>query len=267
MSCDSRQFYSELDIGVARPSPDELAAVPHHFIACRSVKNPYNVYTYEQEAIACIEKLFLSHDDVVAVGGSGLYIEALCHGVSVMPDPVPGLREQLQQQLRDEGVESLRQMLKLLDPDYYARVDLANGVRIQRALEVCLTTGRPYSQVIQQERPQRPFRIQYEVIERDRTELRQRIDQRVDQMMAAGLEQEARRLYPLRHLNTLNTVGYKEFFAVWDQTELQVSSTSVTDLRLKTPVSNPKFQVASAIKLNTWHYAKKQLTWLKKFIG
>lgn len=230
---------------MARPSPDELAAAPHHFIACRSVGTPYNVFTYEQEALACLDRLFSVHDDVVAVGGSGLYIEALCHGVSVMPDPAPELRAQLQQQLRDEGIESLRGMLKMLDPHYYARVDLANGVRIQRALEVCLTTGRPYSQVIQQERPPRPFRIQHIIIERDRAELRRRINLRVDQMMAAGLPNEARRLLPQRHLNTLNTVGYKEFFTAWDQSDHP-------DLNA----------VADTIKLNTWHYAKKQLTWL-----
>lgn len=254
VSCDSRQFYSELDIGVARPAPDELAAAPHHFIACRSVQQPYNVFTYEQEAIACIERLFAEHDEVVAVGGSGLYIEALCHGVSLMPDPAPELRQQLQQQLRDEGIESLRSMLRMLDPDYYAQVDLANGVRIQRALEVCLTTGRPYSRVIQQERPPRPFRIRCEVVERDRAELRRRIDRRVDQMISAGLPDEARRLYPLRRLNTLNTVGYKEFFAAWDQSPAAGPS-SAADLS----------PIADAIKLNTWHYAKKQLTWLAKW--
>ena len=119
MSCDSRQFYYELDIGVARPTPDELAAVPHHFIACRSITDPYNVFSYEQEAIACINRLFQSHDHVVAVGGSGLYIEAICNGIALLPDPDPALRQRLQQQLKDEGVESLRAMLRNLDPDYY----------------------------------------------------------------------------------------------------------------------------------------------------
>ena len=235
-----------MNIGVARPSPEELSAVKHHLIACRSVQEPYNVFTFEQDALRLLDVLFQQHDTVVAVGGSGLYIEALCHGISVLPDPTPELRKTLQLKLRDEGVESLRAMLKTLDPDYYSQVDLANGVRIQRALEVCLTTGKPYSQLIQQPRTPRPFTIETIVIERPREELRKRIDQRVDQMIADGLEEEAHRLYPLRHLNALNTVGYKEFFNLWEG--INTSSLSPAD----------------AIKLNTWHYAKKQLTWLKK---
>ena len=236
-----------MDIGVARPTPDELSTVPHHFIACRSVKEPYNVFTFEQDALSLLDTLFQRHDTVVAVGGSGLYIEALCYGISVLPDPTPELRNMLQQKLRTEGVESLRSMLRTLDPDYYSQVDLANGVRIQRALEVCITAGQPYSQLINQPHQPRPFTIETIVIERQRDELRQRINQRVDQMLANGLEEEARRLYTLRHLNTLNTVGYKEFFTLWNCHGLSAH------------ISPP----AEAIKLNTWHYAKKQLTWLK----
>ena len=133
ISADSRQFYSELDIGVARPSPDELAAAPHHFIACRSVLEPYNVFTYQQEALALTRQLFQQHDTLVAVGGSSLYIQALTRGINILPDPTPELRASLQRQLHDEGIQSLRALLKSLDPDYYARVDLANPVRIQRA--------------------------------------------------------------------------------------------------------------------------------------
>ena len=239
-----------MDIGVARPTSEQLAAAPHHFIACRSIHNPYNVFTYEQDAINLLNTLFQQHDTVIAVGGSGLYIEALCHGISVLPDPTPELRHSLQQKLRTEGVESLRAMLRTLDPDYYTQVDLANGVRIQRALEVCITAGKPYSQLINQPRHHRPFTIEALVIERPREELRERINQRVDQMIADGLEAEARRLYPLRHLTPLNTVGYKEYFTLWERNE-QTS-----------PIPYPP----DAIKLNTWHYAKKQLTWLKKYI-
>lgn len=254
VSCDSRQFYSELDIGVARPSPEELAAVPHHFIACRSVEDPYNVFSYEQEALQTLDVLFQRHDTVIAVGGSGLYIEALCRGISVLPDPTPQLRAELQQKLRTEGVESLRLMLKQLDPDYYAQVDLANGVRIQRALEVCLTAGKPYSQLIRQPHKPRPFTIETTILERDRDELRERINRRVDMMMDSGLEEEARRLFPLRHLTPLNTVGYKEFFLLWEEGQGSY------------PLSqSQRQQVAEAICLNTWHYAKKQLTWLKKY--
>ena len=248
VSCDSRQFYTEMDIGVARPSPEELASVPHHFIACRSVQNPYNVFTFEQDALRLLDTLFQQYETVVAVGGSGLYIEALCHGISVLPDPSPDLRESLQNKLRNEGVESLRAMLRTLDPDYYFQVDLANGVRIQRALEVTLTAGKPYSQLINLPRQPRPFSIQSVIIERPREELRQRINQRVDQMIANGLEEEAHRLYPLRHLTALNTVGYKEFFTLWEST------------------TTSPLPPADAIKLNTWHYAKKQITWLKKHV-
>lgn len=253
LSCDSRQFYSELDIGVARPSAEELAAAKHHFIACRSVQDPYNVFTYEQDALACLEKLFERHDTVVVVGGSGLYIDALRNGIALLPDPTPELRQELQRKLKEEGVESLRAMLRVMDPEYYAKVDLANGVRIQRALEVCITSGRTYTEMISQPLPQRPFAVETVVIERERETLRERINLRVDQMMAQGLETEARRVYPLRHLPPLNTVGYKEFFDLWDEMGSPLPLSSVQQQ-----------QVADAIKLNTWHYAKKQLTWLKK---
>lgn len=254
VSCDSRQFYTELNIGVARPSADELSAAPHHFIACRSVTDPYNVSTYEHEALDCIQRIHQQHDVAIVVGGSGLYIDAVRCGISVLPDPAPELRQSLQQKLRDEGVESLRSMLKILDPDYYHQVDLANGVRIQRALEVSLTTGRPYSQVIRQALPPRPFAVETIIVQRDRDELRQRINSRVDIMMSQGLEAEARSVFHLRHLNTLNTVGYKEFFALWGDSPFVLDPAQ-------------KQQVADAIKLNTWHYAKKQLTWIKKKFG
>ena len=252
ISADSRQCYSELNIGVARPTPEELAAAPHHFIACRSVQEPYNVFTYQQEAHTLMRRLFEEHDTLVAVGGSSLYIEALTHGISVLPDPSPELRASLKRQLAEEGIGSLRAMLQKLDPEYYQRVDLANPVRIQRALEVCITAGKPYSELIARPTEAGDFSVEPVVIERSREELRERIRTRVDQMMAAGLEEEARGLYPLRHLQPLNTVGYKEFFALWEK---QFS------------ILNSQFSIPDAIALNTWHYAKKQLTWLKKAKG
>ncbi len=255
VSCDSRQFYHELNIGVARPSPEELAEAPHHFIACRSVTDPYNVFSYEQEALSLLQDLFQTHDTIIAVGGSGLYIQALSQGIARLPDPDPDLRSQLQEKLRNEGVESLRSMLRALDPDYYNTVDLANGVRIQRALEVTLTAGKPYSQLINQPPQPRPFNIVPTVITHPRELLRQRIDRRVDQMMQSGLEDEARQLFPLRHLNTLNTVGYKEFFSFWETNG--GSPSPLTAIQ--------RNQIADTIRLNTWHYAKKQLTWLNKY--
>ena len=243
VSCDSRQFYREMRIGVARPTDEELAAVPHHFIACRSVTEPYNIFDYEQDALRVINRLFETHENVIAVGGSGLYIDALLHGVSPMPDPTPELRARLQQM----PLEEKRAQLKLLDPDYYTHVDLRNPVRLQRALEVCLMTGRPYSEVIaDQPRTERPFETEVRVLSLSATDLRQRIDCRVDMMMQEGLLDEVQSLLPYRQLNTLNTVGYRELFPVLD-------GTASLD------------EAVAAIKLNTWHYARKQRTWFKRY--
>lgn len=243
VSCDSRQFYRELSIGVARPSDEELAAVPHHFIACRSVTEPYNIYDYEHDAMAVVARLMETHDTVVAVGGSGLYIDALRATPAVLPSPTAELRSMLQQM----PLEEKRAQLRLLDPDYYARVDLRNPVRLQRALEVCLTAGRPYSQVLaDQQTAPRPFAIEMQVLSMEPAALRERIDRRVDRMMADGLLDEVRQLLPYRHLNTLNTVGYRELFPVLD-------GHAAVD------------EAVAQIKLNTWHYARKQLTWIKRY--
>ena len=245
LSCDSRQFYSELDIGVARPSPAELAAAPHHFIACRSVCNPYNVFNYEHDALALLDRLFNQHDEVIAVGGSGLYIDALCNGINIMPDPAPELRAELSQKIKDGLLDELLEELKIRDPQYYAVVDRNNPIRIQRALEVIRTTGRPYSEIIDNPLPERPFEITKIALHCERDELRRRIGTRVDKMMEQGLMEEAESLLPYRRLNTLNTVGYKELFAHIDgQCTLQ--------------------QAVSDIKTHTWQYAKKQLTWLRR---
>lgn len=243
VSCDSRQFYRELSIGVARPTDEELAAVPHHFIACRSVTEPYNIYDYEHDAMAVVARLMETHDTIVAVGGSGLYIDALRATPAVLPSPTAELRSMLQQM----PLEEKRAQLRLLDPDYYARVDLRNPVRLQRALEVCLTAGRPYSQVLaDQQAAPRPFAIEMQVLSMEPAALRERIDRRVDRMMADGLLDEVRQLLPYRHLNTLNTVGYRELFPVLD-------GHAAVD------------EAVAQIKLNTWHYARKQLTWLKRY--
>ena len=247
VSCDSRQFYREMRIGVARPSDIELAAVKHHFIACRSVTEPYNIFDYRRDALQQVAQLFETYDTVLAVGGSGLYIDALLHEVTRMPDPTPELRAFLQQM----PLEEKRARLQLLDPDYYARVDLHNPVRLQRALEVCLMTGKPYSRVIAENEARSAehtaWSTEVKVLSMERAELRDRIDRRVDLMMQEGLLDEVRSLLPYRHLNTLNTVGYRELFPVLDgQASLQ--------------------EAVDAIKLNTWHYARKQLTWLKRYL-
>lgn len=246
LSCDSRQFYQELNIGVARPSPEELAAAPHHFIANRSVNNPYNVYQYEMEALSLLETLFRKYDTLVAVGGSGLYVDALSQGIALLPDPAPGLREKLQQQLQQQGIQSFQQQLQQLDPEYYAQVDHQNPVRLQRALEVILTSGQPYSQIIRQSQRPRPFRIVKVGLQCDRDIIKQRINLRTDLMIEQGLVEETRQLLPFRHLNTLNTVGYREIFSYLDgNTTLE---RSIAD-----------------IKTHTWQYAKKQITWNNRY--
>lgn len=246
ISCDSRQFYNEMNIGVARPSPDELEAAKHHFIACRSVSNPYNVYDFEHDALALLDSLFVNHDTVIAVGGSGLYIDALCKGINLMPDPSPELRNELSSRIANGQLDLLINELKRLDPDYYNVVDLKNPIRIQRALEVIYTSGLPYSQLIGKPLPERPFKIEKIGLRCQRDTLRQRIYSRVEIMMTQGLLQEAESLIPYRHLNTLNTVGYKELFSYFDgKCTLQ--------------------QAVTDIKNHTWQYAKKQISWFARY--
>lgn len=246
VSCDSRQFYSEMSIGVARPTASELAAVPHHFIACRSAAEPYNAYTYEHEALALLEQLFEVHDTVVAVGGSGLYINALCLGINYLPDPAPELRARLSQRIADGDLPTMLQELQQLDPVYYEQVDRRNPIRIQRALEVILTAGCPYSELIGKPLQPRPFEVLLFALHCERDELRDRIYRRTDQMIADGLVDEVASLLPLRTLNTLNTVGYREIFDHLD------GLCSLAD-------------ATTAIKNHTWQYAKKQMTWLKQY--
>jgi len=242
VSCDSRQFYRELRIGVARPDDAQLAAVPHYFIADRSISEPCSAGAYELEALQLLEKLFRDHETVVMAGGSGLYIDALCNGLDDFPDADPELRAQLSERLRTEGVAALRADLRVLDPETYATIDPANGQRIVRALEVTIATGRKYSSFKTHPAKERPFTIVKTGLKRPRPELYARIDARVDRMMEEGLLEEARALLPHRSLPALNTVGYKELFDYFDG----------------------RYDLAEAVRLikrNTRHYAKKQLTW------
>ena len=242
VSCDSRQFYRELRIGTARPSPEQLAAVRHYFIADRSVTEPCSAGGYEVEALQLLERLFREHDTVVMAGGSGLYVDALCNGLDDFPEADPELREQLSERLRTEGVAALRAELRILDPESYAAIDPANGQRIVRALEVTIATGRKFSSFKTRPAKQRPFAIVKTGLTRPRPELYARIDARVDHMMEEGLLDEARAMLPYRHLPALNTVGYKELFDYFDGRH---------DLA----------EAIRRIKRNTRHYAKKQLTW------
>ena len=246
LSCDSRQFYKELNIGVARPSDEELAAVKHHFIANLSIHDSYNVSMYEHDALALLDDLFATHDTAVAVGGSGLYVDALCQGITEMPDPDPEIRAELKKRLQSEGIESLRSQLRLLDPEYYEQTDIANPLRIIRGLEMYLTTGTPFSQIRKSEIKKRPFDIVKIGLTCPRDELYSRINLRVDEMVRNGLEDEARNLLPYRHLNALNTVGYKELFDYFDG-----------KITLE--------QAIADIKTHTRRYAKRQITWLQRY--
>lgn len=242
VSCDSRQLYRELRIGVARPDDAQLAAVRHYFIADRSISEPCSAGAYELEALQLLEKLFRDHETVVMAGGSGLYIDALCNGLDDFPDADPELRAQLSERLRTEGVAALRADLRVLDPETYATIDPANGQRIVRALEVTIATGLKYSSFKTHPAKERPFTIVKTGLKRLRPELYARIDARVDRMMEEGLLEEARALLPHRSLPALNTVGYKELFDYFDG----------------------RYDLAEAVRLikrNTRHYAKKQLTW------
>lgn len=245
LSTDSRQVYRGMPIGTAQPSDDQLQIVEHHFIASHDIKYNLNCGEYETQALARLEKLFVDHDYVVAVGGSGLYVRALCEGMDDLPQADESLRAELGRRLDAEGVGALAEQLRELDPVYYEVVDRSNPARVVRALEVCLQTGRPYSGQRTGERRSRPFGIVKIGVDLPRTELYDRINRRVDQMLADGLEAEARALYPYRELNALQTVGYREFFDYFD------GRTSYDE-------------AVELIKRNSRRYAKRQLTWFRR---
>ena len=245
VSSDSRQFYKEMNIGVARPSHEELQSVPHHLIAHISVKQKYNVAMYEQEALRQIEDIFRSKDDVVLAGGSGLYIKAVCEGIDDIPEADEGIRAELNELFAARGIEPLQQELKAKDPEYYSLVDKCNHIRLIRALEVCRATGKTFSSFRKQDKAQRKFEIVKIGIRRKRENLLERIYKRVDLMMEQGLLAEVESLLPLRDYPALNSVGYKELFEYLDG---------------KTTLS----QAVENIKINTRRYAKRQMTWFCK---
>lgn len=245
LSTDSRQFYRGMPIGTAQPDDHQLQMVEHHFIASHDITDDLSCGEYAVQALACLERLFVDHDWVVAVGGSGLYVQALCEGMDDLPQADPTLRAELGRRLQTEGLEVLVEELRRLDPVYYEKVDRRNPARVVRALEVCLQTGRPYSEQRTGQRQRRPFGIVKIGIDLPREELYERIDRRVDRMLADGLEAEARALYPYRALNALQTVGYREFF---DYFEGRTSYEEAVRL----------------IKRNSRRYAKRQLTWFRR---
>jgi len=245
VSADSRQIFMETKIGTAVPSDEELQAVKHYLIRTRHITEYYNAWLYEQEALETITHIFENHDIAILAGGSGLYVDAVCSGIDEIPDIEPSLRKKVNQQFEAEGVMGLRQTLKLLDPEYYSIVDLQNPVRLKRAIEICLQAGKPYSELRQSQKRNRPFNIIKVALNLPREELYERINLRVDQMIASGLEQEVKQLEPLKECMALKTVGYRESFDYFD-------------------AKCTKEEAIEKIKQNTRKYAKKQITWLKR---
>ena len=245
ISCDSRQMYREMRIGTAVPTEEELAAVPHHFIGNLSIRDYYNVSMFEQECLQLLDQLFTKYPAVVMTGGSGLYIDALCKGIDDFPTVDAEIRRTVTGWHQTGGIEYLRRQLKILDPEHHTKVDLRNHKRIMKAIEVSLQTGKPYSSFLTAQERKRPFEIEKTVINRPREELFDRINRRTTQMMEEGLLKEAEALYPYRHLNALNTVGYKELFAYMD---------GAYDLET----------AVELIRRNTRRYAKRQLTWFAR---
>ena len=245
ISTDSRQVFRGMPIGTAQPTADEQAAAKHYFIADREVEDDFNCGKYELEALALLDELFAESEYVVAVGGSGLYVQALCEGMDDLPDADPALRESLKQRLESEGLDSLVAELRRLDAKYAEEVDVCNPARVMRALEVCLATGRPYSEQRKGVTAERPFHIIKIGTDMPRDVLYDRINRRVDMMVEEGLETEARSMYPKRHLNALQTVGYRELFEYFD--------------------GNCTFEEAvELVKRNSRRYAKRQLTWFRR---
>jgi tRNA dimethylallyltransferase len=246
ISCDSRQFYKELKIGTSPPSTSQLNQIRHHLIHNKSIHDVYNVGLYEKEAIELVNKLFEDTDILILVGGSGLYADSIMNGIDNFPDIPPNIREGLINEYNSSGLEVIQNKLKKLDIKYYNEVDLNNSNRIIRALEIIEFTGKPFSLFRTKKIKERIFESQVIVMECERNKLYNRINNRVDMMIEKGLEKEVLELKNFKHLNTLNTVGYKEFFKYFED------KISYSD-------------AVGKIKQNTRNYAKRQITWLKKY--
>ena len=245
INADSRQIYKELKIGTASPTNEQLSKVKHYFVGSLSLNDYYSASLFEQQTLEILEREFSTSNYALMAGGSMMYIDAVCNGIDDIPTVDDATREILKARLTSEGLEILVQELKELDPEYYEIVDKQNPRRVVHGLEICLMTGKTYTSFRKREKKQRPFRIVKIGLNREREELYNRINQRVDQMMAEGLLEEAKSLYPMRQMNALNTVGYKEMFAYLDGTWTLE-------------------EAVERIKGNTRRYARKQLTWYKK---
>ena len=245
VSADSRQFFREISIGTAKPTEEELAAAPHHFINSHSITEPFSVGDFERECMQLLEELFKKHDVVILVGGSGLYIKAITEGFDELPTADPDIRDRLNTELAANGIAALQERLKQVDPTYYTEVDINNPQRVIRALEVYEATGNPISSYRKSIVNKRPFHIIKFGLDMPRAKLYDRINQRVDMMVKDGLVEEVASLTPYRNYNALNTVGYSELFNYFDG---------------KTDVDT----AIAAIKQNTRRFAKRQLTWFRK---
>lgn len=245
LSADSRQFYREMSIGTAKPTPEEMQGAPHYFIDSLSIFDEYTAGDFERDALALLDQLYRTHDVVVLAGGSGLFIRALCEGFDRFPDVPQDVRQKIEGLYRENGLPFLQEKLKEADPVYYAQVDLQNPQRLIRALAVHEASGLPYSHFRKGKTAERPFTPLYYLLEWDRETLYRRIDRRVDNMIAKGLVEEARALYPHRAQNALQTVGYQELFDYFEE---------------KTTLD----EAIALIKQHSRNYAKRQLTWFRK---
>jgi tRNA dimethylallyltransferase len=245
ISADSRQIYKEMTIGTAIPEAQQLNTVKHHFIQNISIHDYFNVSYFEQQVLSLLEELFLTHDHVIMTGGSMMYIDVVCYGIDDLPDIDSEIRSSLLKRFETEGLEPLINELKIVDPLYYHKVDLKNHLRIMHALEVCYQTGKPYSELLTQPKKERPFNIIKIGLNTERNQLYDRINQRVDIMVSKGLVDEAKELYLLRNLPSLNTVGYKELFS-WLDGAISLE------------------EAIQQIKNNSRRYARKQLTWFRR---
>lgn len=245
ISADSRQLYRDMVVATAAPTREQLARVPHYFIGTLALTDYYSAACYEEEAMALMQELFAHHDTLLLTGGSMMYIDAVCNGIDEIPTISEEVRRAVVTRYEEAGLDVLLEELLRLDPDFYEKVDRRNPKRVIHAVEICRMTGQPYSSLRTETKKERPFDIVKIGLTRPRAELYERINSRVDAMMRDGLEAEARKLYPYRHLNALNTVGYKEMFAYFDGTY---------DL----PAAVEK------IKRNTRVYARKQMTWFRR---
>lgn len=245
LNCDSRQVFRGIPIGTAAPTAEEQARVKHYFIATRDLDEDYNAGQYERDVLALMDDLYRTHDVLVMTGGSMLYADAVCNGLDDIPSVPAEIRAQVQRGYGEQGLAWLQAEVQRLDPDYWTIVDQSNPARLMHCVELCLATGNPYSSLRTNVRKERPFRIVKVALDRPREQLYARINARVPQMIEQGLVDEARSVYPMRHLNSLQTVGYRELFAHFDG----------------------EYDLPRAIELiqqNTRHYAKRQLTWFRR---